>query len=417
MTDKTWKFDTLVIHGAQTPGEWKSTTLAPIYQSASHWFETAEELSDVFAGKEAGFIYQRLRNPTNQVLEKRMTLLTGGLESVVTGSGMAAINNAVLAICRSGDEIVSGNSLFMSTFLLFNNVLRKLGIDIKLVESDDLSAWEKAVTPRTKLLFVETIGNPKMDVPDIRGLARLAHANQAPLIVDNTLATPYLCKPLELGADILVYSTTKYLNGHGSAVGGVVIDAGRFDWPEDKYQDFKIFKERVGKRAYIDKVWREIHINFGTTQSPFQSYLTLIGMDTLALRMERHMSNATRLAEFLDQHPKVKWVNFPGLPKSPAHVTAKAQFQGKGYGALLTFGLENEKACFDFIRNVKLAYHLANLGDCKTLVIHPWSSQYISFTEESRRENGITPDMLRISAGIEAIEDILEDFDQALQKA
>ncbi|NNG46221.1 MAG: O-acetylhomoserine aminocarboxypropyltransferase/cysteine synthase [Deltaproteobacteria bacterium] len=416
MTDKTWKFDTLVIHGAQTPGEWKSTTLAPIYQSASHWFETAEELSDVFAGKEAGFIYQRLRNPTNQVLEKRMTLLTGGLESVVTGSGMAAINNAVLAICRSGDEIVSGNSLFMSTFLLFNNVLRKLGIDIKLVESDDLSAWEKAVTPRTKLLFVETIGNPKMDVPDIRGLARLAHANRAPLIVDNTLATPYLCKPFELGADILVYSTTKYLNGHGSAVGGVVIDAGRFDWPEDKYQDFKIFKERVGKRAYIDKVWREIHINFGTTQSPFQSYLTLIGMDTLALRMERHMSNATRLAEFLDQHPKVKWVNFPGLPKSPAHETAKAQFQGKGYGALLTFGLENEKACFDFIRNVKLAYHLANLGDCKTLVIHPWSSQYISFTEESRRENGITPDLLRISAGIEAFEDIQEDFDQALQK-
>ncbi len=416
MTEKTWKFDTLVIHGAQTPGEWKSTTLTPIYQSASHQFETAEELSDVFAGKKAGFIYQRLRNPTNQALEKRMTLLTGGLESVVTGSGMAAINNAVLAICRAGDEIVSGNSLFMSTFLLFNNVLRKLGIDVKLVESGDLSAWEKAVTPKTKLLFVETIGNPKMDVPDIRGLAKLAHANRAPLIVDNTLATPYLCKPLELGADILICSTTKYLNGHGSAVGGVVIDAGRFDWPEDKYQDFKIFKERVGKRAFIDKVWREIHINFGTTQSPFQSYLTLIGLDTLALRMERHLSNAEKLAEFLDRHPKVKWVNYPGLAKSTYHEAAKALFQGKGYGGLLTFGLENEKACFDFIRNVKLAYHLANLGDCKTLVIHPWSSQYISFTEESRRENGITPDMVRVSVGIEASEDILEDFDQALRK-
>ena len=416
MAGKTWKFDTLVIHGAQTPEEWKSTTLTPIYQSASHRFETAEELSDVFAGKQAGFIYQRLRNPTNQALEKRMTLLTGGLESVVTGSGMAAINNAVLAICRAGDEIVSGNSLFMSTFLLFNNVLRKLGIDVKLVESGDLSAWEKAVTPRTKLLFVETIGNPKMDVPDIRGLARLAHANRAPLIVDNTLATPYLCKPIELGADILVYSTTKYLNGHGSAVGGVVIDAGRFDWPEDKYQDFRIFKERVGKRAFIDKVWREIHINFGTTQSPFQSYLTLIGLDTLALRMERHVSNALKLAEFLDRHPKVKWVNYPGLAKSTYHEAAKALFQGKGYGGLLTFGLEDEKACFEFIRSVKLTYHLANLGDCKTLVIHPWSSQYVTFTEGSRRENGITPDMLRISVGIEAIEDILEDFDQALGK-
>jgi O-acetylhomoserine (thiol)-lyase len=416
MTKKKWKFDTQVIHGAQAPGEWKSATLAPIYQTASHRFDTAEELSDVFAGKQAGFIYQRLRNPTNQVLEKRLAMLTGGLEAVVTGSGMAAVNNAVLTICRSGDEIVSGNSLFMSTFLLFNNVLRKLGIDVKLVESSDLSAWKAAVTPKTKLLFVETIGNPKMDVPDIRKLADLAHANQAPLIVDNTLATPYLFLPLEFGADILVYSTTKYLNGHGSAVGGVVIDSGKFDWPDKKYPDFKLFKESVGKRAYIDKVWREIHINFGTTQSPFQSYLTLIGLDTLSLRMERHMSNTIRLAEFLDEHPKVTWVNFPGLKKSPDHATAKAQFQGKGFGGLLTFGLKDEKTCFDFIRNVQLVYHLANLGDCKTLVIHPWSSQYIRFTEESRRENGITPDMVRVSVGIEAIEDILEDFDQALAK-
>lgn len=415
MTDVKWKFDTAVIHGAQAPGEWKSATLAPIYQTASHRFDTAEELSDVFAGKKAGFIYQRLRNPTNQVLEKRLSLLTGGLDAVVTGSGMAAVNNAVLAICQAGDEIVSGNSLFMSTFLLFHNVLRKLGITVKLVESANLAAWKAAVTPKTKALFVETIGNPKMDVPDIRALAKLAHANRAPLIVDNTLATPYLCLPLAEGADILVYSTTKYFNGHGAATGGAVIDAGRFDWPEDKYPDFKLFKERKGKLAYIDKVWREIHINFGTTQSPFQTYLTLIGMDTLALRMERHMSNAVRVAKFLDKHPKVKWVNFPGLTKSPAHKTAKSLFGGKGYGALLTFGLESEKACFDFIRNVKLIYHLANLGDCKTLVIHPWSSQYIAFTEESRRENGITPDMLRVSVGIEAIEDILEDFDQALR--
>ena len=417
MDDRKWRFDTLVIHGAQSPGEWESATVAPIYQSASHRFETAEELSDVFAGRKPGFIYQRLRNPTNQVLEKRLTLLDGGLDAVVTGSGMAAINDAVLAICRSGDEIVSGNSLFMSTFLLFNNVLRKFGIEVKLVESSDLDAWKAAVTPRTKLLFVETIGNPKMDVPNIGELAELAHANQAPLIVDNTLATPYLFRPFEHGADIVVHSTTKYLNGHGSAVGGVVIDSGRFGWPDDKYPDFALFKERKGDLAYIDKVWREIHINFGTTQSPFQSYLTLIGLDTLALRMERHLSNAIKLAEFLSRHPKVKWVNFPGLANSPAHETARAQFQGKGYGALLTFGLEDEKACFDLIRNVKLVYHLANLGDCKTLVIHPWSSQYVSFTEEARRANGITPDLVRVSVGIEAIDDILEDFDQALHAA
>jgi O-acetylhomoserine (thiol)-lyase len=409
-----WRFDTQVIHAAQTPEEWKCATCVPIFQTASHCFETAEELSDVFAGRKPGFIYQRLRNPTNQTLEKRVTLLEGGLDAVVTSSGMAAVTDALLAICRAGDEIVSGNSLFMSTFLLFNNVFKKFAIQVRLVESADLDAWRSAVTPKTRLLFVETIGNPKMDVPNIRKLAELAHANQAPLIVDNTLATPYLFRPFEHGADVVVHSTTKYLNGHGSAVGGVVIDSGRFDWPADKYPDFGIFKDRKGKLAYIDKVWREIHINFGTSQAPMHSYLTLIGLDTLALRMERHQSNAIRVAEFLRGHAKVKWVNFPGLPASPAHETAKAQFGGRGYGALLTFGLQNEKACFEFIRRLKLIYHLANLGDCKTLVIHPWSSQYVTFAEDARRANGITPDLVRVSVGIEAFEDILEDIDQAL---
>jgi O-acetylhomoserine (thiol)-lyase len=303
----------------------------------------------------------------------------------------------------------------MSTFLLFNMVFRRLGIDVKFVESSDLAAWKAAVTPKTKLLFVETIGNPKMDVPDIRQLAELAHANRAALVVDNTLATPYLFRPLDHGADIVLYSTTKYLNGHGSAVGGVIVDSGRFPWPDDKYTDFKVAKQRRGNLAFLDKVWREIHINMGTTQSPFHSYLTLIGLDTLVVRMERHMANAAKLANFLTRHPQVKWVNYPGLPQSPAHATATAQFQGKGYGGLMTFGLENEKACFDFIRRVKLAYHLANLGDCKTLVIHPWSSQYINFPEDVRRANGITPDMVRVSVGIEAIEDIQADFDQALK--
>lgn len=414
MPNSTLKFDTLVIHGAQTPDLWRNATLAPIYQSASHRFATAEELSEVFAGKKPGFIYQRLRNPTNEALEKRLTLLEGGLDAVVTGSGMGAITDAMLSICRAGDEIVCGNSLFMSTFLLFENVFRKFGIQVKLVETSDLGAWKAAVTGNTKLLFAEVIGNPKMDVPNVRQLADLAHENRAPLIVDNTLATPYLFRPFEHGADIVVHSTTKYLNGHGSAVGGVVIDSGRFDWPEDKYPDFKLFKERKGQAAYIDKVWREIHINFGTTQAPFHSYLTLLGLDTLALRMERHQSNAVKLAGFLSQHPKVKWVNFPGLPNSPAYETARMQFEGKGYGALMTFGLESEQACFEFIRNVKVAYHLANLGDCKTLVIHPWSSQYINFTEDARRANGITPELVRVSVGIEAIEDITADFDQAL---
>lgn len=410
-----WRFDTRVIHTAQSPEEWKGATQAPLFQTASHRFETAEELSEVFAGRKKGFIYQRLRNPTNETLERRMTLLEGGLDAVVTSSGMAAITDALLAICRTGDQIVSGNSLFMSSFLLFNNVFKKFGIEVKLVESANLDAWKEAVTDKTKVLFVETIGNPKMDVPNISKLSELAHANRAPLIVDNTLATPYLFRPFQHGADVVVHSTTKYLNGHGSAVGGVVIDSGRFDWPADKYPDFRIFRERKGNFAYIDKVWREIHINFGTSQAPLHSYLTLIGLDTLALRMERHQKNAIKVAEFLQGQSKVKWVNFPGLRTSPAHEAAKTQFEGRGYGALLTFGLENEKACFEFIRRLKLIYHLANLGDCKTLAIHPWSSQYVTFAEDSRRENGITPDLIRLSVGIEAVEDILEDIDQALE--
>jgi len=415
MRQNDWKFETLLIHGAQSPEEWKGATLAPIYQTASHRFDTAEELSEVFAGKRPGFIYQRLRNPTNQVLEKRLAMLEGGEDAVVVGSGMAAVSLSLLTICGAGDEIVSGNSLFMSTFVVSTVVFKRLGIDVKLVESADLDAWRAAVTPRTKALFVETIGNPKLDVPCISALAELAHKNGAPLIVDNTLATPYLFRPLEHGADIVVHSTTKFLNGHGSAVGGVIIDGAKFDWPLEKYQDFKLAKERRGALAYTDKLWRELHINLGTTQSPFSSYLTLIGLDTLAVRLERCMSNAMILAEYLKNHPAVKWVNYPGLPTSPAHQMAKTQFQGRGYGGLLTFGLADEKTCFEFIRRLRLVYHLANLGDCKTLAIHPWSSQYINMTEDVRRANGITPDMIRISVGIENIADILADFDQALR--
>jgi O-acetylhomoserine (thiol)-lyase len=416
MADPQLRFNTLVIHGAQTPDQWKNATLAPIYQTASHRFDTAEELSEVFAGKKPGFIYQRLRNPTNQVLEKRLTLLEGGQDAVVTGSGMAAVTLALLAICKAGDEIVAGNSLFMSSFLLFNNVFRKFGITVRLVEAADLAAWKAAVTPRTKALFVETIGNPKMDVPDIRKLSDLAHRRRLPLIVDNTLATPYLFRPFEHGADIVVHSTTKYFNGHGSAVGGVVIDSGNFDWPADKYPDFKPFKDRKGRLAYLDKVWRELHINFGTTAAPFHSFLTMIGLDTLALRMERHLSNAQKLAAFLRSHKKVKWVNFPGLPESPSHATALKQFGGRGFGALLTFGLENQEKCFTFIRSLKMVYHLANLGDCKTLAIHPYSSQYVSFDEPTRARLSIPPEMVRVSVGIEAAEDIIGDFEQAMGK-
>lgn len=416
MPDADWSFDTLVIHGAQARGDWNGATLAPLYQNAAHQFDTAEHLSEVFAGRQPGHIYQRMSNPTNQALERRLTLLEGGVGAIVTASGMAAISDSILAIVKAGDEVAASSSLFLSSFTLFNVTLQRLGVKVTFVPPRDLEAWKAAVTPNTKLLYVETISNPQMEVPDVAELAELAHTNQAPLIVDNTLATPYLFRPLEHGADVVVHSTTKYLNGHGSALGGVVIDAGRFDWPEDKYPDFQLYKERKGRLAYIDKLWREVHVVLGTAQAPLHSYLTLLGLDTLALRMERHLSNATRTAEYLRQHPKVKWVRFPGLWDDPSHAAAEAQFGGRGFGGLFTFGLANEKACFEFIRQLKLIYHLANLGDCKTLAIHPWSSQYVNLPEEVRRANGISPELLRISIGIEAIDDILADLDQALGK-
>ena len=409
------RFETLVIHGGLDPKQWNGATLPPIYQTASHRFDTAEELSEVFAGKKDGFIYQRLRNPTNQALEKKLNILEGGLGAIVTSSGMAAITATIMAIASSGDEIIAGNSLFMSTYLLFAKVLPRFGITARLVETTNYEEWKSAASNRTKLFFAETIGNPKMDVPDIRKLAEIAHSKQAPLIVDNTLATPYLFRPFDGGADIIVHSTTKFFNGHGSAVGGVIIDSGKFAWPLEKYADFKLFVERKGKGALLDKVWREIHINFGTTQSPFQSYLTMIGLDTMALRMQRHNENTMKLAEFLKNHPKVNWVNYPGLDSSAHRKTALAQFGGKGFGSLLTFGLADQNACFEFIKRLKIAYHLANLGDCKTLVIHPASSQYVSFDQKTRTELGIPSDMVRVSVGIEAIEDIIEDFDSALK--
>jgi len=410
-------FDTRVIHAAQLPQEWQGSTLPPIFQTASHLHPTAEGLSDTFAGKKTEHIYMRLTNPTNRILEEKLTALEGGAGAVVMSSGMAAIANACMALLRAGDEFVSGNSLFMSTYLLFTNVFRKYGITARLVESVDMNAIEEAINPKTRFVYLETIGNPKMDIPDLSRAAEIAHGHGIPLLVDNTLATPYLCRPMELGVDVVIHSTTKYLSGHGAAIGGVVIDRGNFEWSGERFPDFKPFIERKGPLAYLDKVWREHHINFGTTQAPLHSYLTMIGMDTLALRMERHVSNALQVARYLQERPEVIWVNYPGLEDHPSHATALEQFSGMGFGGLLAFGLADQGACFRFINNLKLIYHLANLGDCKTLVIHPYSSQYISFDDPTRRGLSITPDLIRLSVGIEAVEDICEDLGQALEKA
>ena len=417
-TSNDYAFDTQVVHLGIHPDEWQGATLPPIFQSSAHRHETAEDLSRTFAGQQDAHIYMRLTNPTNRVLEEKLTALEGGKGAVAVASGMAAISNACLALLRAGDEFVTGNSLFMSTYLLFAKVFAKYGISARFVDPRDLDAVAQAINAKTRFVYIETIGNPKMDVPDLVRLAEIAHQHGLPLLVDNTVATPWLCRPIELGADVVIHSTTKYLSGHGNATGGVVIDSGRFDWAAfpERFPDFAPFIDRKGPLAFRDKVWREHHINFGTTAAPFHSYLTMLGLDTLSLRMERHTTNAMRVARFLADHPKVRWVNYPGLPDHPDHALAARQFHGKGFGGLLTFGLANQEECFACINALGLIYHLANLGDCKSLIIHPYSSQYLSFTEESRQELAITADLLRLSIGIEAVDDIIADLDQALNK-
>jgi O-acetylhomoserine (thiol)-lyase len=409
-----YRFDTQVIHAGQLPESWEGATLPPIFQTASHLHPTAENLSQTFSGQTTDHIYLRLSNPTNRVLENKLALLEGGLGAIVMSSGMAAVTNTCMALLRAGDEFVTGNSLFMSTYMLFTKVFSKYNLTARMVEPTDVKAIAEAINEKTRFVFVETIGNPKLDVPNIKAIAQVAHQEGIPLIVDNTLATPYLCRPFDLGADVVLHSTTKYLSGHGAAVGGVVIDGGKFDWSEKRFADFRPFIDRKGPLALLDRIWREHHINFGTTQAPFHAYLTMLGLDTLALRMERVMKNALLLAQYLKGRPEVFWVNYPGFKENPSHLVAMNQFQDKGFGGMITFGLKDQATCFKFISRLQLIYHLANLGDCKTLVIHPASSQYVSFDEETRQSLGIGSDMIRLSVGIEDVGDLCEDLEQAL---
>jgi O-acetylhomoserine (thiol)-lyase len=409
-----YRFATRVMHVAQTPGDWQGATLAPIYQTASHRHPTAENMTQTFAGKRDDHIYMRLSNPTNQVLEEKLTALEGGLGAIVMASGMAAINNTCMALLRAGDEFVTGNSLFVSTYNLFVKVYNKYGIRARLVESTDMEAIEKAITSKTRFIYLETIGNPKMDVPDLARAATIAHGHGIPLVVDNTLPTPYLLRPLEIGADVVIHSTTKYLSGHGGSMGGVVIDGGNFTWSKERFPDFEPFIDRKGPLALLDKIWREYHINFGTTQAPMHSFLTMVGLDSLVVRMERHLENTMKVAHYLKERPEVQWVNYPGLEDHPSHGVALKQFGGKGFGGMLAFGLKDQAACFRFINSLQLIYHLANLGDSKTLLIHPYSSQYYAQDEPTRQALSIPDNMIRFSTGIEAAEDICEDIGQAL---
>jgi len=415
MKPTEYRFETKAIHDGIKDKDWEGATLPPIFQSAAHYHESADSLSQTFAGQSQDHIYMRLSNPTNRFLEEKLASLESGKAAVVTSSGMAAINNSCMSLLRAGDEFVASSSLFMSTYGLFTNIYKRYNIQVKLADPLDPGKIEAAINERTRFVYIETITNPGMEIADIQRIADIAHKNGVPLLVDNTLASPWLCRPIELGADIILHSTTKYFSGHGAALGGVVVDAGNFNWESERFKDFAPFVAQKGELAFLHRMWKEYHVNFGTTPAPFHSFLTAIGLTTIGVRMERHMENAVKTANFLQKHPKVSWVNFPGFEDHPCHAMAKQQFNNKGFGTMLTFGLKDQEACFKMIDSLSMILNIANLGDCKTLIIHPYSSQYISFPEEIKNKLA-DPCLLRFSVGIEHIDDICADLEQALEK-
>ena len=412
MKEQILHFDTLLVHAGLEPGPAGATNV-PIVQSSAFAYDTAEDLEDVFRGRKIGQVYTRINNPTNEALEKRLSILEGGGATIVTASGMAAITTAVLTILRSGDEILSSSSLFGGTFSLFRDTLSNYCISVCFVDPLDLDGFRRAINERTRLVFVETVGNPKLDVPDIPALAAIAHEAGIPIMVDSTVTTPYLATGAQLGADILAYSTSKYINGTGTTIGGAIIDRGVFDWNSEKFPHFAPFYKKYRAFAFTARARKLVHKDLGACAAPFNSFLLTEGIQTLALRMERHCANAMALAQFLQNQPKVAWVSYPGLEDSPQHTVATRLYGGL-YGGLLTFGTGDKASAFKVINSLKLAKNLANIGDAKTLVIHPASTICADYNLEEKFLLGVTEDLIRVSVGIENSRDIVEDFRQAL---
>ncbi len=423
--DSKLKLDTLLLHGGQVPDPATGARAVPIYQTTSYQFRDTDHAANLFALKEFGNIYSRIMNPTNDVLEKRVAAIEGAVSALAVSSGQAAEMIAILNITRTGDEIVSADSLYGGTYTLFSNTFKRFGIKVKFAQSEDLDSFRRAISDKTRAIYTESIGNPKLDVADLEILAEIAHNQGIPLIVDNT-AAPYLLKPIDYGADIIVYSATKFIGGHGTSIGGIIVDSGKFDWtngkfpliagPDPSYHGMNFVKELepYGNIAYIVKARVNLLRDLGPCLSPFNSFLFLQGLETLHLRMIRHSENALKVAEFLQQHPGVSWVNYPGLESSPQkHLADK--YLPRGAGAIVGFGvkggLESGKK---FIDSLKLISHLANIGDAKTLAIHPASTTHQQLSEEEQKLTGVTPDYIRLSVGIEDVEDIISDIKQAL---
>lgn len=434
INNKNYRFETLQLHAGQKPDPATKSRAVPIYQTTSYVFDNANDAAELFALEKFGNIYSRMMNPTTDVFEKRVAALEGGIAALAVSSGQAAETIAITTIAQAGENIVSTSMLYGGTYNLFKVTFQRLGINVKFVERDDPEEFEKLIDNKTKALYIETIGNPKLNIPDIESLADVAHRHGIPLIVDNTLgAAGYLCKPIDYGADIIVESATKWIGGHGTSIGGVIIESGKFDWgngnfpiftePNPGYHGLKFwdtfgFKSPFGNIAFITRARVEGLRDLGPCISPFNSFLLLQGLETLSLRVDRHCENALKLARWLANDKRVKWVCYPGLETHPYHNCAQRYFRKGLFGSMIAFGivggLDSGK---DFVNNVQLASLLANIGDAKTLVIHPASTTHQQLSEEEQISSGVTPDMIRVSVGLEHINDIIEDFDFALNKA
>ncbi|MCL2115864.1 MAG: O-acetylhomoserine aminocarboxypropyltransferase/cysteine synthase [Methanobrevibacter sp.] len=424
--EKQYGNRTLELHaGQEEPDPTTGARAVPIYQTTSYVFKDTEHAANLFALREFGQIYTRLTNPTNDVLEQRVAAIEGGIAGLVFASGAAAITTAILNLSSVGENIVSGNNLYGGTYSLFNNTFPNFGRSVKFVDSQDINAYENGIDTKTKALYAESLGNPKLDVPDFKKLSKLAHDHDIPLIVDNTSAVG-LVRPIEHGADIVVDSATKFLGGHGNSLGGVIVVGGDFDWANGKFPEFTtpdpaynglVYTETFGNLAYIIRARANFLRDVGPSLSPFNAFLLLQGTETLSLRMKQHSENALEVAKFLEDHEHVSWVSYPGLETDSSHKLAKKYLKG-GYGALLGFGikggLEEGKK---FINNVEIFSQLVNIGDSKSLVIHPASTTHSQLNTEEQIATGVTPDFIRLSVGIENVEDIIADIDQALNKA
>ncbi len=427
MSERTLKFDTLQVHAGQKPDPTTGSRAVPIYQTSSYVFNNADHAANLFALKELGNIYTRIMNPTNDVFEQRIAALEGGVAALAVASGSAAVTYSILNIAGTGDEIVSASTLYGGTYNLFLVTLPKLGIKTVFVDPDDPENFRKAINSKTKALYIESIGNPGINLIDIEAVAKIAHENGIPLIVDNTFGTPYLIRPFEFGADIVVHSATKFIGGHGTSIGGVIVDSGKFDWigsgkfpgltePDPSYHGVNYAKD-IGPAAFVLKARVQLLRDTGAAVSPFNSFLFLQGLETLSLRVEKHVSNTKKIVDFLLNHPQVAWVNYPSI-KGNKYYDLAQKYLPKGAGSIFTFGIKGGiETAKKFINSLEIFSLLANVADAKSLVIHPATTTHSQLSEADQAASGVTPDQIRLSIGIEDADDLIYDLDQALNKA